>query len=213
MTRHFRRSLAAAALATIPAHVLASEAASRPYRLVPAESSIRIHVGKTGLLKMFGHEHDVAADAFSGEIDVVPADLCASHASATFDARRLRVLPDDEPPDDVPKVQATMLGPQVLDAERFPQIVFTSTGCTVERVGPGGERVRLVGNLALHGHVKSVSVPLDVTLEQNRLVARGTTTIRQTDFGIEPPSAGGGTVKAANELGIHVALVARPAPG
>ncbi|MCE9667775.1 YceI family protein [Myxococcus stipitatus] len=187
----------------------AQAAEPRVYHLVANESSVRLHIGKSGMLKTFGHEHEVVAPAFSGQVTLDEADLARSHVSATFESRELRVLPDNEPAKDVPKVQETMLGPQVLDSGRYPDIRFTSTRCEARQTGPGTYEVQLDGQLELHGTVRPVSLPLHVELSQDRLVARGGTTIRQTDYGITPVSAGGGSVKVKNEVPIQFMFVGR----
>jgi len=197
-------------LAVVLSALAAQAAEPRVYHLVADESSVRLHVGKSGMLKTFGHEHEVAAPAFTGRVTLDEADLSRSHVSATFDSRELRVLPGNEPAKDVPKVQETMLGPQVLDAARYPDIRFTSTRCEARQTGPGTYEAQLEGQLELHGTVRPVSLPLHVELSEGRLVARGGTTIRQSDFGITPVSAGGGSVKVKNEVPIQFMFVGRP---
>ncbi|WP_338867774.1 YceI family protein [Myxococcus stipitatus] len=188
--------------------ILTAQAAEpRVYHLAAQESSVRLHVGKSGMLKTFGHEHEVAAPAFSGQVTVPEGDLSSCQVSATFESRELRVLPGNEPAKDVPKVQETMLGPEVLDAQRYPDIRFTSKHCAAKQTGQGIYEAQVEGELDLHGVAKPVSLPMKVELTGDRLVARGSTTIRQTDFGIPPVSAGGGSVKVKNEVPIQLTLV------
>jgi len=56
---------------------------------------------------------------------------------------------------------------------------------------------------------RTVTVPVRVEMAGNSLTASGKTTLAQKAFGIEPVSAGGGTVKVKNELGIEFKLVGR----
>jgi polyisoprenoid-binding protein YceI len=94
-----------------------------------------------------------------------------------------------------------MLGPKVLDTERFAEIRFRST--RVERIT---DRKWLVhGELNLHGQTQPVNV--DVT-EQNGHY-RGIAELKQKDFGINPISLGGGTVKVKNELRVEFDIVGR----
>jgi polyisoprenoid-binding protein YceI len=110
------------------------------------------------------------------------------------DARRLRVLDPGLSAQDRQEVQTRMLGPDVLDANRFQHITFHSLA--TERLGAGGWLVR--GELELHGQFRPVTVK--VVLEDGRYT--GSTTVRQTDFGITPISLAGGTVKVKDELTI-----------
>src|SRR5438045_3113325 len=111
----------ALALALVLA-VPAVHAAPRRYQLDPAQSRVEIHVGKTGLFGFAGHEHEVVAGAFRGSATFDPDRAATSTVDLTFDAGALRVTGQGEPAGDAPKVQAAMLGPECLDAGRFPTI-------------------------------------------------------------------------------------------
>jgi polyisoprenoid-binding protein YceI len=103
------------------------------------------------------------------------------------DARKLRVLDPEASDSTRAQIQETMLGTQVLDADHFPEIRFQSTG--VEPKGPDHWTIR--GNLILHG--KDHPIAVDVILTGERY--RGSTSLKQTDFGITPVTVAGGTVK------------------
>ena len=93
-------------------------------------STITIQVFKAGLFSAFGHDHEISAPiqqgAFSEENPSVELSV---------DARKLRVVDKDVSDKDRAEIQQTMLGPKVLDSERFPQIRFRST--QVESAGTG----------------------------------------------------------------------------
>jgi polyisoprenoid-binding protein YceI len=88
-----------------------------------------------------------------------------------------------------------MLGPQVLDADRFPEIRFQST--EIERRGPEQWIVR--GKLTLHGKERPVS--FEVVLKDDHY--RGSVPLKQTDFGMKPVTVAGGTVKVKDEVKIE----------
>src|SRR6267143_1171773 len=77
-------------------------AASRTYVVDAAQSSVRVHVGKSGAFSFAGHTHEVAAPALSGEVTADPADLAASRVALTFEAAALMVRPEGEPAGDPP---------------------------------------------------------------------------------------------------------------
>jgi polyisoprenoid-binding protein YceI len=81
-------------------------------------------LGQTGIASFAGHEHEVAARSFEGRVIADREDLSRSSVEVTFDASALKVIVQGEPVEDVPKVQAEMQGPKVLDAARFPTIRF-----------------------------------------------------------------------------------------
>jgi polyisoprenoid-binding protein YceI len=189
-----------------PAVVAAGE---QGYTVVPDESAVRIHVGKSGLFGFAGHEHEVVAPAAGGTVVADPADLARSSVTVSFDAAALEVTGEGEPAKDVPKVQAKMVGPEVLDAARFQSITFRSRSVAGREVGAGVYELQVTGELDLHGVSRSMTLPLRVELAAGTLTATGKTTLRQTDFGMKPVSAGAGTVKVKNEIGVDFRIVAR----
>jgi hypothetical protein len=153
------------------------------------KSTLTIHVGKTGIFSGLGHGHEVSAPIHNGTADTGLRPKVEVHV----DARGLRVVGKDEPEKDRAEVQKTMLGPEVLDCEHHPEIVFKSAGA--EPGGPG--RWTLHGNLTLHGQTRPVTV--QVTLKDGRYT--GAATVKQTDFGIKPPGKAG--VKAKDEVQVE----------
>ena len=182
-------------------------AAETAYPVVESKSSVRIHVGKSGAFSFAGHKHEVQAPV-SGTVTADPANLSASSVDLTFASLHLRVLPEGEPSGDAPKVEEVMHGPEVLDAVRFPEIRFRSKKVTGKAATGGGYDLTLVGELSLHGVTQEITVPVKVTIEGRTLTAVGQATLRHDQFGMKPVSAGGGTVKVANEIGVDFHVVA-----
>lgn len=194
--------------------VLAGAAAVRAadvYEVDPAASTLTIHVGKAGLFKFAGHEHEVTAPVSSGRIEADAGDLTRSSVTLTFRAAELRVTGKDEPPEDLPKVQEAMIGPKVLDAARFETIRFTSRKVAGRALPDAVYDLRLEGDLELHGVTRPVTVPVRVRrAADGTLSAEGTAVVRQTDFGIKPVSVAG-VVNVKDELGLTFRVQARPA--
>ena len=88
-----------------------------------------------------------------------------------------------------------MLGPEVLDAERHPEIAFRSTAA--EPAGAGSWKVQ--GNLTLHGQTRTVVV--EVREEGGHYV--GTSRFKQTEFGIQPVKVAGGSIRVKDEIRIE----------
>jgi polyisoprenoid-binding protein YceI len=181
------------------------------YAVAPDQSTVTIRVGRAGLFKFAGHEHVVTAPAFRGEVLADAGDLSRSSVWVTFESAALRVTGEGEPAKDVPKVQAAMVGPKVLDAERFPEIAFRSRAVSGRAAGAGAWELTVTGDLTLHGVTRAVTLPLKVQLSGETLAAAGTTVIRHTDYGLKPVSVAG-VVNVRNEIGVEFRITARVAP-
>jgi polyisoprenoid-binding protein YceI len=162
---------------------------AQQHSIYTKNSTLTIHVGKTGAFSGLGHEHEVQAPIHSGMADTGSDAAVEMHV----DARALRVIDKGESEKDRAEVQKTMLGPEVLDSEHHQEIVFKSRGA--EAAGQG--RWTLHGNLTLRGQTRPVTV--SVTLRDGRYT--GTAIVKQTDFGIRPPGKAG--IRAKDEVGIE----------
>ena len=81
-----------------------------------------VRVYRAGVFSAFGHDHQIAAPIAGGS-----ADTAAHHVELHMDAGALRVRDAKGSEKDHNEIQKTMLGPDVLDVERYPKIVFRST--------------------------------------------------------------------------------------
>jgi polyisoprenoid-binding protein YceI len=159
-----------------------------------AHSSLKVRVSKSGFFSAFAHNHEIEAPIESGEV----SEAGNPSVKLRVDARKMSVLDPEASADTRAQVQKTMLGPQVLDTEHFPEIHFQST--KVEAKGAGHWLVH--GTLDLHG--QSHPVAIDVALKDG--VYRGTATLKQTGFGMKPVTVAGGTVKVKDEIKVEFAI-------
>jgi polyisoprenoid-binding protein YceI len=67
----------------------------------------------------------------------------------------------------------------------------------------------LNGDLTLHGVKKRIAVPVNLTVTPQQLRATGKYTLKQTDYGIKPYSAAGGSIKVKNEIVVNFSIVAK----
>jgi polyisoprenoid-binding protein YceI len=162
----------------------------------PQKSSITVRVFKAGVFSAFGHEHEISAPMQQGSFTENPGSV-----ELTVDARRMRVMDKGISEKDRAEIQQTMLGPKVLDSEKFPEIRFRST--SIERLGGG--RWIVLGDLTIHGETR----PVKARVEGANGHYRGTAELKQKDFGITPITVGGGAVKVKNELRIEFDIVSK----
>lgn len=185
---HLGRALFFGLLLSVPA-------AAEVRHVDPAKSTVKVHVFKAGLLSAFGHEHDIVAPIASGAVDT---SSDTPQVELAFHATELKALDPDLKPTDRAEVQSTMVGPKVLDAERFPEIRFRSK--VVTRAGEGWQ---VEGELSLHGHTR----PVSLRVTESGGSYSGSVKLRQTEFGITPVTIGGGTVKVKDELRLDFTIV------
>ena len=176
-----------------------------------ANSQVLIQVGKTGVFGFAGHAHEVAATAVRGRVAIDPADLSQASVSLEFATAALRVSGRGEPPADVPIVQQVMLGERVLDVTRFPTVVFASRRVSVASRTTDSAEVVIEGDITVRGTVRPMTIRASVALDAaGRVTARGSFVLKQTDFGMVPVSAAGGTVRVKDELDIQFVIRTRP---
>jgi polyisoprenoid-binding protein YceI len=156
---------------------------------------ITVRVFKSGLFSAFGHEHEISAPIEHGTFNENQPSV-----ELAVDTRKMRVMDKDVSEKDRAEIQETMLGPKVLDTGQFPEIRFRSTA--VESKGAGHWMVR--GELGLHGQTH----PVGLEIQGGNGHYRGTAELKQRDFGIEPVSVGGGTVKVKDGLRVEFEIVA-----
>ncbi len=175
--------------ATLALVVLPRPCDAQPRAIDSKRSTITVHVFKSGVFKAFADDHVIEAPLAEGSLD---AEVLAVHIDV--DVRGMRVLDPNLSSKDRREVQTRMLGPDVLDGERFPHIRFRSVA-----IQPGDAgRWSVRGELEVHGQTRPVTV--NVVRAQGHY--KGSTSLKQTEFGIAPISIAGGTIKVKDDIKI-----------
>lgn len=160
------------------------------------QSTITVHVFSGGLFAGLGDNHEIRGAVKRGTInDANPAEV-----HIVVDAASFRVLDPAASAKNRAAVQMRMLGPDVLDVNRFPEILFDSE--SAERSEAGTWTVR--GQLTLHGQTR----PLTTTVSAAQGHYKGSLALKQSDFGIAPIKVAGGAVKVKDQLTIDFDIVA-----
>lgn len=167
-----------------------SAAGAQTHAIDTAKSVITIRVYKTGILSALGHDHEITAPIAAGSVDDK-----AHKVEFHVEAGALLVRDPQGPEKDRAEVQKTMLGPGVLDSERYAEIAFRSA--SAEPAGEGAWKVS--GTLTLHGQ----SRPVTVAVKEAGGHYTGSASLKQTEFGIKPARVGGGAVRVKDELRIE----------
>lgn len=187
--------------------------------VVQAElSDVRLLVYRAGPLASFGHNHVIQAKDIHGDIyladDFQASGFSLSLPVAGFvvDDPKARSVegPDFAKQPSAAAVDGTrknMLGPDLLDAVRFPEVRVRS----VKLLGPDWGPDATV-RIELHGTARDLTVPIHVEHSGDTLSVYGAFEIKQSDFGIKPFSVLGGGLQVADALRIRFHLVAQKAP-
>jgi polyisoprenoid-binding protein YceI len=170
--------------------VCVSAASAQQQAIDPEKSTMTVRVFKAGILSALGHDHEIAAPIAGGTVDTG-----AHSVELRVNASALRVRDAHASDKDLTQIQGTMLGPEVLDAGKYPGIAFRSTGA--EPMAAAAWRVR--GNLTLHGQTRPVQV--EVREEGGHFI--GSSRFKQTDFGIKPVKVAGGSIRVKDEVRIE----------
>ena len=94
---------------------------------------------------------------------------------------------------------------EALKSTVYPDILFTlNTPLKLSQVSNGQPPIPVKGDLFLAGVCRPTVMQVKtLTVDQGKLFFEGTENIRMTDYGVKPPSALFGTMKAASDIIIH----------
>ena len=175
----------------------------------PQQSSITIRVFKSGLFSGFAHNHVVVAPIARAGVDTSRLT-----AEITVLTKEMKVTDPGVSDKERAEIQSTMLGPKVLDEQKYPEIHFKSS--RIERSGP--QQYRVTGVLELHGATKELTMEVGGAQQESSAGVghsngvdhyHGATRLKQSDFGIKPISLFGGSVKVKDELELEFDVYAR----
>jgi polyisoprenoid-binding protein YceI len=189
------------------------------YEISSQASLLLIRVYRGGALAAAGHNHLIASHALSGTIWVPEAQLDSSFEiqvpldSLSVDEAQLRSQePPGEFPPDVPEgakegTRHNMLGPALLDAVAYPQIVLSAVRLEPTQPPQPGAALALV-QAQVRGVAHQFSVPVHYELGATTLSVSGTTALKQSELGLQPFSAMLGALQVQDEMHISFRLVA-----
>jgi polyisoprenoid-binding protein YceI len=170
-------------------------AATVDHRVIPIDlerSKMTVFVYKEGLFAFAADNHEVNAPIASGSFDDATKIV-----NIKVDAGRMQV---QDPPSRRDKVQANMVGPEVLDVAKYPEIAFHSTNIALN----DPNHWTVTGDLTLHGQTRSVVLQV---VKKDAASFTGSGTVRQTDFGIAPIKIAGGAVRVKDDVKVEFEVV------
>lgn len=196
----------------------------RPYDIVAGESLLSVRVYRGGALASAGHNHLIASHTLVGTI-YVPGDVLKGSfevhiavAELTVDEPDLRAQePAGDFPPDVPQsaregTRRNMLGPALLDADDYPEVVLRAV--RLERAaGAAPEELIALMDAQVRDQHRTIAVPVRYELAAETLTVTGETALRQSDLGLTPFTALMGALAVQDEMRVRLRIVARAADG
>lgn len=193
-----------------------SQSSGTTYTVVPGESDLHWLVYKAGALARLGHNHTIAAGDLRGTVQLNSANLAESRFELEFSVANLVV---DNPElrstlgvdfasvptaEDIAGTKRNMLSETVLKGDQFPRIRLVGTG-PVLRDGAHA----LAVTIELLGRSVPVTVPTEVTVEGDRVRAKGQFELNHADLGMQPFSIMMGALQVGEKLSFSYDVTAR----
>ena len=182
------------------------------YRVGPENGTLLVRTGREGAAALMGHDLTLVATSWTATVRVDAGNPSRSTVRATVDAGSLVVLEASGGPVGLTDSQRAeiedTMRTKVLRSDRHPRISFRSTS-----VDGDGKRASVTGDLTLARRTRPVTLELRVARSKlPRIIA--TTSLVQTEFGIEPYSAllGALRVKDVVEVTVELRLPAPSSP-
>ena len=185
---------------------VAEETGVTVYQINPRESRFTVQAFAEGLFSAFGHNPKLNAGDFSGAVKFRAVDLEAASLEFSVKADSLHVV--DKVSDKDRREIERMMKEDVLETNRFPEIVFVSKSVIATRIYEGFYRVTIDGQLSLHGVTRDHGIEAQVRLMEDGLRAEGESRLLQGNYGIKRVSVAGGTLKVKDEVKLSFAIVA-----
>lgn len=96
---------------------------------------------------------------------------------------------------------------EALKAKKHPSITFSQTEMVTVKTTANAFKGTVRGNLTIAGETKAVSIPISGSVAQNNLKVSGKVSLKMTQFGMEPPRAMLGTIRAGDEITVNFEVV------
>jgi polyisoprenoid-binding protein YceI len=177
------------------------------YVLDKSSSKFTVRAFASGMLSSLGHSPTFAIRDFAGEASFDPAAPADASLVLRIRADSLEIM-DDIKSKDRSEMESTM-NESVLESARFPEIAFESSSVSSNKLSEGRYQVNVNGKLSLHGVTRPLTVPAQLAVLGDEFRAEGEVSLSQTNFGIQPVSVAGGTLKLKDEIKFTFNIVAR----
>jgi len=183
-----------------------SSAQPNVWQLDTAASELTVHVFKAGLFSGFLHDHLFVPRQWKGTAKFDTGHLEDFNAEVSVMVASLKDNQEKLSAEDRAKVESQVIGPEVLDAGRFPEIRFVADRLRVSVQKTDELEGTLSDKLSIHGVTKALDVPVHAWRRGDARVVLGKVTFNQSDFGITPLNKAGGAIAVEDRVLVDFAL-------
>lgn len=185
----------------------ASAGAGGRYVIDTRASQFTVQAFASGLIAAVAHSPKIAIRDWTGEVQVAAGEQENSSLMVRIKSASMEVL-DELKESDRHEIHRVMKI-EVLETDRFPEIVYESSEVKLEKLKEDLYRVLVGGRLKLHGITNDHGFVAQVAIGVDTARAYGNFTLRQSDYNIRIASIAGGTLKLQDELKFSFYAVAR----
>ncbi len=146
----------------------------------------------------------------AGEACLIPGTL--DGASVQIRIRTASLVLNKEREDGQNEIENT-LHREVLESDKYPEIVFSTSKVSASKAGDGQYWINLLADLSLHGVTGSEPVAAQVVVAGDTLFAHGELTVYQSAYKIDTAALAGGALKLKDEVKCLFDIVARRQSG
>jgi polyisoprenoid-binding protein YceI len=182
------------------------------YSLTTERSRFTVQAFASGILSGFVHNPIFSIRRFTGLVRFTP-DAPDLSCEINVQANSL-TLTGSVKEEDRQDIERRMFD-EVLEAARFPQIVFRSTGSVLTQITENWFRAQVDGEMQLHGITKPQQIDMQVRISDNELRLGGELSLSLTAHKLKRITALGGLIQLKDELKFAFDLVGQkqePAP-
>src|SRR5579863_3008015 len=171
----------------------ASAGAGGRYVIDTRASQFTVQAFASGLIAAVAHSPKIAIRDWTGEVQVAAGAPENSSLMVRIKSASMEVL-DELKESDRHEIHRVMKI-EVLETDRFPEIVYESTEVKLEKQKEDLYRALVRGRLKLHGITSDHEFVAQVALGVDTARAYGNFTLLQSDYNIRIASIAGGTLK------------------
>jgi len=159
------------------------------------------------MLSVLGHSPTFSIRDFTSVVEVAGANLEGASLRMVVKADSMKLV-DEVSEKDRQEIE-TKMREEVLETSKYPEITYASTAVTSARIFEGQYRLNINGKLLLHGVTRDCPISAMAIVSEDGLRASGEFALLQSNYGIKPVSAAGGSIKIKDELKFSFDIVAR----